>query len=190
MTLLKDLIRKEIKEAGGQGKAIRDAEIWYIKAKRDSKDTTLVKTNERFKRGKIYMFKYVDPKTIKNMKSWDANPVVLSMGQDDHGNDIGINLNFLPNQLRLKIMDKIMEAYAVNIKAAIRGRNKGNAKAQAQVIGLYYNNLVRVLSRVGFNHSVRTYITGRKSEQYVLSYDSWPKVTYLNVAEINKGLKK
>jgi hypothetical protein len=119
MSLLKDLIRKEIKSTGGQGKAINEARSWYTNAKQDSKNTTLVKTTERFKRGKIYMFRYDEPKTIKNLKYWDANPVVLSFGQNEYGNDIGINLNLLPNQLRLKILDKIMESYSFYIQAAI-----------------------------------------------------------------------
>jgi hypothetical protein len=190
MSLLKTLIRKDIQEAGGEGKAIINARDWYVKAKQDSKNTTLVKTNEKFKRGKIYMFKYTKPKNIENIKYWDANPVVLSMGQDEHGNDIGINLNFLPNTLRLKILDKIMESYSVNIRNAIRGKNKGNAKSQYQVININYSSLVKVLYKIGFNHSIRSYITNRKSQQFVLSYDSWPKVTFLNIKNINKGLKK
>ena len=190
MGLLKDLIRKEIKDAGGKGKAINEAQIWYRDAKLDSKDKTLVKTTEKFKRGKIYMFKYREPKSIAKIKTWDASPVVLSMGQDEHGHDIGINLNFLPNTLREKVLDKIMESYASQIKNAMRGRNKADAKSQQNINSINYKNLSRTLSRLGFNHSIRTYINNRKSEQYVLSYDAWPKVTFLNVQDINKGLKK
>lgn len=187
MGLLKDLIRNYVQESGGQGKAMIASKKWFKKAKVDSKDNTLVKTSERFKRGKIYTFRYLEPQSIGRLKEWDRNPVVLSLGQDDHKNDIGINLNYLPNALRLKILDKIMSAYASNIENAMRGRNKGNAKSQQQLISLNYDNLAKVLVRLGYKESIRTYKNHLKAEQYVLSYDAWARITFLNVGEIKKG---
>lgn len=190
MGLLKDLIRKQEQESGGKGKAIKNSDDWFKKAKKDSKDNTLVKTSERFKRGKIYVFRYLDPVSKDKLKSWDRNPVVISLGQDDHGNDIGINLNYLPIPVRTKIMDKIMTVYESNIKNAMRGKNASNAKVQQQIKGFNYENLAKTLSRIGYKEAIRTYKPGLKSNQYVLSYEAWARMTSLDVSEIKPGGKE
>lgn len=190
MGLLKDLIRKQEQDSGGKGKAIKNSGDWFKKAKKDSNDNTLVKTNERFKRGKIYTFRYLDPVSKHKLKEWDRNPVVISLGQDDHNNDIGINLNYLPLAMRTKIMDKIMTVYESNIKNAMRGKNASNAKAQQQIINFNYENLAKVLSKTGYKDAIRTYKHNLKSNQYVLSYEAWARMTSLDVGEIKKGDKE
>jgi hypothetical protein len=190
MGLLKNLIREYEREVGGKGKAIISANKWFVKAKKDSKEQTLVKTNERFKRGKIYIFRYNDPLTKERLSQWDANPVVLGLGQDDYGNDIGINFNYLPNPIRLKIMDKIMEEYSPRIEGAMRGKNKENAKAQQQITSLNYINLGKVLIKVGYKQAIRTYKPKLKTDQFVLSYEAWARLTYLNLKEMRSGGKE
>lgn len=179
MGLLINLTRDYLKDVGGYAKAVYEANNWFKEAKNNSKDTTLVKTSESFKNGKIYIFKY-DALTKDRNRDWDKNPLVLSLGQDEHGNDLGINLNYLSNRLCTKILDRIMDNYSSVIKSAIRGRNKGNAKLQQPLDSLNYDNLVRILNGLNYNGAIRSYINGRKREQYVFSYDVWPQISFLN----------
>ncbi|MFW6130137.1 MAG: hypothetical protein ACOC56_03060, partial [Atribacterota bacterium] len=148
-----------------------------------------VKTNERFKRGKIYIFKYRNPFSIYKLKEWDSNPIVLSLGQDEYNNDIGINLNYIPNKLKIKILDKIMDQYSSKIKFAMEGVDV-NAKQQKNLNDFDYNNLKRILNRLGFQKAIRTYKHNLKQKQFVVSYESWPKITFLNIKNIIKNTSK
>jgi len=181
--------RKYIKEVGSRASAITESKKWYYQFMKNP-DKTIVHTTERFKRGKIYIFYYPRPKTLDKMLIWDSHPVVLAMGQNKHGDDIGINLNFVPMTMRLHLMDLVMTAYKGKIKYAMKGKYANNASLQKPILELDYKRIERILYSIQFKYAVRAYKNILKSNQVVVSYDSWPKITFLDLRRLKFGNKK
>ena len=80
MGLIKDQIQEKTKKAGSKEAAIRDSKMWYQKSLKNLNDKNIVKSSKAFVPGKIYVFRYVAPKTKKTLEWWDMNPVVLALG--------------------------------------------------------------------------------------------------------------
>lgn len=189
MGLLLESQREYIRESGGRGRAMQKAIIWYRDYKKVTDDKTIVHTTERFKRGKIYIFYYPRPVKIHRLLPWDSHPIVLSLGQNETGDDIGINLNYVSMTIRLKLMDAVMSAFSTKIKNSMKGQLKKNASRQSALTELCYESVSNVLNRIEFKNAIRVYKNKRKSNQVVVSYDAWPQVTFLNLKSMKIGEK-
>ena len=65
------------------------------------KNTTAVRP------GELYLFMY-DPKTQDSLPYWDQFPLVFPFRKLPDG-FIGLNMHYLPYQLRIKLLDRLME---------------------------------------------------------------------------------
>ena len=180
MGQIKKDIQSQIKIHGSKAKARAEAEDWYSTALSSFNDRTVVKKGERFRPGKIYVFRYDTPIT-ENLQWWDRNPVVLAL-DPYKGNDVGINLNILPIQVKETLLDDLHIRLNGQIKTN-ETRARKNAAAQGQ-LNLTYNGAKRYLDRYGFGFAVRQYKPNLKAGQAVVSYENWAKIVLCNFAEL------
>lgn len=175
MGKLKDEVNNIIKNSRGLNNAQSNAHNWLKTSK------SVYNTNEIFKPGKIYIFRYENP--LDKSKLWDMNPTVLSLGRTE-GIDIGINLNFLNYTQRLFLLDKIYEQYFEHIQRSIKW-SRGIPLKQAPILQLNYDNIKTQLSKTNYIKACRKYITSKRKNTKIISYNDWPRVAIINTASFN-----
>lgn len=193
MGKLSQEIKSLVIESRGLDIAKNDSIKWYKTTANSAKDTSVKTNNGPFKPGKIYIFRYENPKTKDSLEWWDRNPVVLSLGQHD-GKDIGINLNLIPYARKIQLLDKIYDQYDTRIDTMIE-RGKGNANAETGIPSLTYERIKPFLEKTGFAAAVRTYFIGLRKNTHVVSYSKWNRVALIDLhdikgATINKAYSK
>lgn len=181
MGVIKKQIRELSKEAGGKYKAKSAAEAWFEDSKKSIRESSVQKKLGRFRPGQVYVFRYDDPKYAE---WWDRNPCVLAL--DPAGNnDLGINLNMLPPNVKEDLLDIVYERY----QGYIKGQENKQARAQAP-LALSYDGAKGFLARFGFDFAIRQYIPSRKTEQAVVGYANWARVALCDFTELDgKGLQ-
>lgn len=183
MGKLSSEIKALITESRGLDIAKKESNRWYEKAATSSGDSSVESSSAPFRPGKIYIFRYENPKTKATLKWWDRNPVVLSLGQHD-GKDIGINLNLIPYARKLQLLDKIYEQYLPMIESMIE-RGEGDASSESGIPALRYEMIKPFLDKTGFGAAVRMYITGLRKNTNVVSYSKWNKVALIDLNDIS-----
>jgi len=182
-TLLQDIY--QIERELGIIKAQKDAYSWYVAARNDERDNSLIRAPEQkgyLQAGKISIFTY-NPKGKKVLDYYDKKPVVISLGQIKKGNkiyELGINLNFIPSPYKWYILNTINKLYSGFIKQQILGKNSNNALLQ-RMIYYRYSVLKQVLRQYKVSHALRIYIPSRKSRVYISSYETWSRIAFLSI---------
>jgi hypothetical protein len=179
---IKKSISKAVKESGSKANARRDSEKWYTAALNNFQDGSVVKSSAtRFMPGKIYVFRYDNPKTIEDLDWWDRNPIILAL--DPVGtNDCGINLNLLPIKIKEQLLDDIYSRMAGQIKTRT---TRAQLKADLQApLSLSYSGAKNYLNRYGFGFAVRQYIPQRKTKQAVVSYENWWRIALCDFIQL------
>ena len=128
MGQVKSDIKKLIKEQGSFKAARSFSQNWFEKGRNAVNEKGASFTSKRFFPGKLYVFRYA-PLNSKNLPWFDKNPVVLAL--DPAGaNDVGINLNLLPNNVREDLLDKVYGMFEAEIKSNLVGGAANNVKRQ------------------------------------------------------------
>ena len=180
MAKVRQDIKELIKESGGRTRAKRAAEDWYESGKKTAAEKSVQTLGGRFQPGKIYVFRY-SPKYKNDLPWYDANPVVLALDPDG-SNDVGINLNLLPSDVKERLLDRIYNAYESEIKRESVGGKKNDARRQNQ-LSLRWEEAKDFLASYKF--AIRQYIPGRKLGQAVVSYENWAKIVLCDFADLN-----
>jgi len=183
MGYIKKTIKQLSKEAGGKRLARKQAEQWFKTSKKEMNEKAVAKTTTRFLPGKIYVFRYDDPKYKDALEWWDRNPVVLALSSKD-SNDLGINLNLLPVDVKEELLDFVYDRLEGSIKNKTMGSRAGNALAQGHIT-LTYDGASAFLERFGFDFAIRRYIPSRKANQAVVAYEEWPRITLCDFIDLN-----
>jgi hypothetical protein len=183
MGALKDEISAFQREMRGKGPQQQDSNKWYKSSKSGTGDSSVSRTNEVFKPGKIYSFTYANP--VRDDKIWDRTPVVLSLGRID-GYDVGINLNLLSSSKRLDFLDRVYTQYKKKIDRAVR-LSGNDAVSQNEIKSMYYENIKRFLESSGYMNAFRRYISNRRTSTYVFGYQEWKRVATLEIGNISGG---
>jgi hypothetical protein len=183
MAYVKSEIKRLSKEAGSKAAARKEAEKWFQDSLKDRSVTEAKYTRYRFEPGKIYVFKYEDPKYTKELPWRYKNPVVLAIEQVDK-NDLGINLNLLPVKIKEELLDDLYRRLEPQIKSAQKGKDALNATGQ-KPLRITYEGIKKYLERYGFEFAIRQYIPERKKEQAVVTYNRWPDIALCNFIELN-----
>lgn len=180
MGYVKDRIDELSKNAGSKKLAKAEAELWFEKAKRSRRTNEAIQTRDRFLPGKIYVFDY-DPKY--DYEWYDQNPVVLAIERVGD-NDLGINLNLLPTDLKEDLLDDLYTRFEGQINNATTGSRAYNANAQ-RPLRITYEGMKTYLKRHGFDFAIRQYIPSRKTRQTVVSYTTWPEMALCDFIDLN-----
>lgn len=183
MGYIKRTIRQLSRDAGGKRLARREAEEWFETSRKKMNEKSVAKTATRFLPGKIYVFRYDDPKYKDSLEWWDRNPVVLALNSKD-SNDLGINLNLLPIMVKEELLDFVYDRLEGSIKNKTMGSSAGNAIAQGHIT-LTYEGASSFLERFGFDFAIRKYIPSRKANQAVVAYEEWPRITLCDFIDLN-----
>jgi hypothetical protein len=183
MGYILDQIRLRSRDAGSKTSARRKAEKWFIQSKKNVNEKGVITTTQPFKPGKIYVFKYLNPKFKYELPWYDTNPVVLAIDSDvDH--DFGINLNLLPVNAKEQLLDLIYDKASGDISTQTTGRKSGDASKQ-NPIPLKYDAIKSMLNKYGFDFALRQYIISRRRNQAVIAYENWPDIALCDFASIN-----
>ena len=180
MGKVKKDIKELIRESGGKRRARKDAEDWYEFGKSSSIEKGVHSKGGRFQPGKIYVFRYT-PKYANELMWYDSNPVVLALDPDGN-NDVGINLNLLPINIKENLLDRVYSVFEDEINRKTVGGNKNDASSQGS-LSLNWQDAKRFLASYRF--AIRQYIPNRKVGQAVVSYENWAKIVLCDFADLN-----
>lgn len=173
-------IKELIRESGGKRRARKDAEDWYEFGKSSSIEKGVHSKGGRFQPGKIYVFRYT-PKYANELMWYDSNPVVLALDPDGN-NDVGINLNLLPINIKENLLDRVYSVFEDEINRKTVGGDKNDASRQGS-LSLNWQDAKRFLASYRF--AIRQYIPNRKVGQAVVSYENWAKIVLCDFADLN-----
>ena len=182
MGLIKDQIQEKTKKAGSKEAAIRDSKMWYQKSLKNLNDKNSVKSSKAFVPGKIYVFRYVAPKTKKTLEWWDMNPVVLALDPQG-GNDVGINLNLLPQKVKETLLDDVYTRLYGQIKTNMTRANE-NAGAQMN-LSLTWDSAKKYLEKYNAAFALRQYIPSIKANQAIVSYEHWSDIVLCDFIDLH-----
>lgn len=144
--------------------------------------------------GTIYTFQY-DPKYKDKLSFYDNYPINLIMGhietKDGKMNPYGINLSYIPPPIRIKILDKFIDIFEVQIdnnRKLISDISTLFNHPQKDHIPITYKVAKMVLKDSGFEYAIRSYIYSRiESDPKIITYDEWYR-TCLFSSQYIKGL--
>lgn len=181
MGQVKNDIQKLIKEQGSLSAARSFSQKWFEKGRSAVNEKGVSYTSKRFFPGKIYVFRYT-PINYINLPWYDKNPVVLAL--DPAGdNDVGINLNLLPNTVKEDLLDKVYGMFSAEIKNKTIGGAANDVKRQGH-LSMTYENMKGFLKGPGYDFALRQYKIGGKSGQAYVSYENWAKIALCDFADL------
>lgn len=172
-----------IERSLGSDQMEKQAYKWWKDAKENIYDPTVVFVQDQLLQpGKIHTFNY-NPKGKDTLDYYDKNPVVLSIGTIMNGKsklELGINLNFIPVPYKLQLLDTIQRTYSGFFQRANSAKVPMFADKQP-TIKYNYTTLRALLNRYKVGFALRTYIPSRKSQVYVINYNSWLNAGMLSI---------
>jgi hypothetical protein len=180
MGYVKSRIKELTKDAGSKTLARAEAESWFKETSRSRRMNEAIRTRDRFVPGKIYVFDY-DPKT--DLEWYDKNPVVLALERVGD-NDLGVNLNLIPVDLKERLLDDLYTRFEGQIRNATTGSREFNANAQ-RPLRITYEGMKNYLNAYGYDFAIRQYIPSRKTRQSVVSYTRWPEMALCDFIDLN-----
>jgi len=179
-----DEVKNFIQNARGLDNARIAADEWYRTVGKSNGDKAIQSYSGPFQPGKIYIFRYEHPKTMERLEQWDANPVVISLGRVD-GLDLGININYLPQNVKLRVIDKIYKNFQSKIEEQ-ETKKPAQAKKQKPIISFNEDTIIKFISDAGLGYAIKRYVTNLRKGTKVVSAEGWKYVPLLNLAQIKK----
>lgn len=167
------------KKYGGAQQASEYVMEWYEETLND-KDSTYIETfsDSELTQGKLFKFRY-DPKTKDRLSYWDRSPLVLSLGKSASGLELGLNLNFLPKEVKYWMVGEIFNYYEGDIIKSSAGKQWRRAYEQEQV-PITYDLLAKNLKDWGLDFALRQYYMGQMFELSVVCYEEWIRMVMAN----------
>ena len=183
MATFTSLVKERERDLGGFKKASKAALEIFNAGKRSATNKNIERRNAFLEKGKLYTFRYrpLDPNALGY---YDKNPLVLVVDRKKINGgyiDIGINLNFLPFNQKLTILNKMVSAYKGLIQSNTGiAPNKANTQKR---LPINWEIAKRILGPSA-KFALRSYYTSRRSETYCFSYESWKDLIFLDVQDI------
>jgi hypothetical protein len=124
----------------------------------------------RFKEGKMYSFRYFTPDEPK----YDTSPLIISLGSPRTGYQLGLNLHYLPYNVRVDFVSTIIKSYTSFFTRQISGNIIKNPRLQPGLSGFNYNSLNEALgARYNFKHAIHLYKLQRIHSPLILGFENW-----------------
>lgn len=123
-----------------------------------------------FSPGKMYTFEYyTDDEEI-----YDTRPIVLGLGLNEYGNDVGINLHFIPFRQRLQLVEHIYSAFNTTINAELKSKRAPHPNSQRSLNHFTWDNINEAYGNmINIKYAVRQYRLERMRYPSVLGYQHW-----------------
>lgn len=131
--------------------------------------------------GKAYSFTY-DAKYKDKLDFWDVLPhLMICIGHVEKAkgggyNSLGINFSYIPPQVRLKVLDKIVKTFN-SIIDSNRHRIERYQVNSLSELPIHYKVAKEILKGSGFEFAIRSYIYTRiQTKPRIITYDDWWRV--------------
>ncbi len=124
----------------------------------------------RFDLGKMYSFEYFGAD-----EAWyDTSPIIIGLGSSPSGNGVGINLHYIPYDIRISIINRIWSSFSAIIQAQLNGSNLGKPLNQSSLTGLSWDNLKSAYGKLyNLGHCVKQYRLDRIRNMRLIGYENW-----------------
>jgi hypothetical protein len=126
-----------------------------------------INSNGRLGLGKMYCFKYFSPYE----KFYDRFPIVLGLGSAENDNQIGINLHYIPYEIRLEFIRKILKAYENFFD--LQRNLIGKIHLQKENSFFNYDAIKGYLQGYNFSYAIKQYKLERMIEPKDIGYENW-----------------
>jgi hypothetical protein len=174
-----------------KAEVMRPHQIHNLRAHSEETDALIEPTRKpMLEVGRMYTFKYNDPKYKKELEFYNAFPIVLCIGhiETESGkmNPLCISLHFIPPKIRTAILDKIVKTFNNSvIDPNIVKLEKG--EFNLRLLPARYDVLKRILRLSGFEFAITSYIYARiKTKPMIVSYMDWWRVCTFSSKFIRK----
>jgi hypothetical protein len=134
--------------------------------------------------GKIYSFMY-DAKYKDELEFWNFIPsstlcIGHTKGENNKMNAMCINTSYIPPQIRMLVMDKIVKVFnRMTIEPNMKRFEKNQFRSQIE-LPLFYDVCKKILQNSGFEFAIRSYIyTRMKTQPLIITYEDWWRVATL-----------
>lgn len=120
--------------------------------------------------GKMYSFRYF----TTDEKFYDTKPLVIGLGQSDDGNQLGINLHYIPRKIRTSFLQNIIKSFSGFIKNQTNSSLLGKPRLQRPIESFIYESVKLSLGqRYNIKHAVKQYKISRIQNPRVIGYENW-----------------
>jgi hypothetical protein len=144
--------------------------------------------------GRIYTFKY-KPLYKDVLDYYDKRPIILAVDSFNAktGNNItvGINLNFIPNRVRLNMLEVLFKSFKRLIDNDLRKRK--NDKYNGLPSYLFSSNydyfgiidyIFQSIVKSGYKYAIRSYIFTRMNNVSFIEYEDWGLIPLIESSDI------
>jgi len=159
---------------------ILKSELWFIDVikrigrlgKKKAHAYLELKRNRMMTAGNILVFRYSDPKYKEKLKFYDEHPVIMVLEKrNSYNNLFGVNLHYLPLQIRIKFLKYVLK------------RNKARIHKKQRVV-FTYDLAYDFLKRTGYHKTaLHSYIPSRIDAMVKVDYPEWKHVASLDSAK-------
>lgn len=120
-------------------------------------------------RGKMYTFRYF----TEDETFYDTAPIVLGLGKSIDGNQLGINLHYIPYDARIPFLKDIVRSFQGLIDLELRNKI-GNINAQSPLNQFTYEAVKESLGKkYNLTYAIRQYRLNRMKKPISLGYEHW-----------------
>lgn len=133
--------------------------------------------------GKLYTFKYLDPKYKDDLLYYDEQPLLLSLHHyiSKEGNvvEIGLNLHHIPQGARIDCLCAVVDAF----KKLYQGELY---REKQKSIPMTWKQIEPITKKFGFAFAFRSYLPELMSGTICLPFETWPKAVFLPTSGYKK----
>lgn len=155
-----DALNQYVKENRGRSGASKSSLI--------SLKTAGVTSKGPLENGRMYCFRYFTP----DESFYDTYPIVIGLGNSVGINQLGINLHYIPYEIRIPFIKDILKSFSSLIES--QSKYIGYPDKQLPLNEFTYDSIKESLGKkYNINYAIRQYRIDRMKNQLVLGYESW-----------------
>ena len=154
----------------------------------------VIKEYKKLIPGRVYTYNY-DPLYPDNLSFLDKRPIILCIKEDINKNTknhvhLGINFNFVPNKVRLNLLEVLFKSFE---KLIMQDANRRIKDRQGRVTPIFKPNfdyygvleyLWNTVAKSGFKFALRNYVFSQMDNVKMVDYDLWGLITFLESKDI------
>lgn len=146
--------------------------------------------------GRIYTFKY-NPLYKDSLDYYDRRPIILAVKSFNakttkNNITVGINLNFIPNKVRLNMLQVLFRSFKQIIDTDVRKRQNDNYSGLPTFLFSptydYYGliqYMFETIVKSGYKYAIRSYIFTRMNNISFIEYEDWGLIPLIESVDIN-----
>jgi len=130
--------------------------------------TTSIPSRGTLESGRMYSFRYF----TKDETFYDTYPIVIGLGGGINSNQLGINLHYIPYDIRISFVYDIIKSFSSIFESQLKFA--GNLKRQTFIKDFTYDTIKKIFGKkYNLTYVVRQYKMSRMKNPRVLGYENW-----------------